>query len=302
MNYETLMTFVSLAKTKSFTKTAEDVFCTQSTASLRIQGLESEYGIKLFHRVGKSVSLTEAGEIFLPHAELILSSIQEAGERIAQLKNLSSGKIDIVSSHTPGTYLLPSLLAEYRRAHPNIGINSHVQYAKTVIQELSEGHRFDFGLVSQPEPVADERLSCRFVMDDELTLVVAPDHPWAEGGRVTPEALEGETFLLSNSFSSLLDYLKSAIGEGFELKNVLVIGNAEAVKLSIKMKLGVSVISKLAVREETAKRELVEIDIEGMKLRRGIYLLSRKNRFPSPASEAFMTLLFGRTSGLSPGK
>jgi len=252
--------------------------------------------------VGKSVSLTEAGELLLPHAELILSSIQEAGERIAQLKNLSSGKIDIISSHTPGTYILPSLLADYRRAHPNIGINSHVQYAKTVIQELSVGHRFDFGLVSQPGPVADERLSCRFVMDDELTLVVAPGHPWAKGRKVTPETLARETFLLSNSFSSLLDYLKSAIGDGFELKNVLVIGNAEAVKLSVKMKLGVSVISKLAVKEETAKGELVEIEIDGMKLRRRIYLLSRKNRFPSPASEAFMTLLFEKAHDMRPGK
>jgi len=297
MNYDTLATFVSLARTKSFTKTAAEVFCTQSTATLRIQGLEESYGVRLFHRVGKSVDLTEAGSVLLPRAELILSTFREAEERIALLKNLSFGRIDFISSHTPGTYILPPLLSAFRQAHPGILINSHIHYASAVIQTLSEGSGFDMGLVSQPEAVNDKRLSCRFLMDDPLTLIVAPEHPLAQKQGVNPEILAEEAFLISNSSTSLLAYLKTVTKGKVELKNIAVMGNAEAVKRSVKMGLGVSVISKYAISEEVKKGDLVEVELEGERLHRGIYLLERQNRIPSPASEAFVRLLFKEKGG-----
>lgn len=292
MNYESLVTFVSLAKTKSFTKTAEEVFCTQSTATLRIQSLENTYGVKLFHRTGKSVSLTEAGKILLPHAELILSTCREAEERISQLRNLSSGKIDLISSHTPGTYILPFLLASFRKAYPAIVVNSHIEYASNVIQEIAEGVRFDLGLVSQPKMVEDTRLVCRFIMEDPLALIVSPDHPLAKKKKIDLEALTNEILLISNSSTSLIDYLKSVTNGKAELKKFVVVGNAEAVKKSVKMNLGAAIISKYAIQEEVKNGDLVEVELQGNNLQRNIYLLQRKNRIPSPASEAFIHLLF----------
>lgn len=294
MTYELIATFVTLARTKSFTKTAEEVFCTQSTASLRIQALEETYGIKLFHRMGKQVQLTEAGEIFLPYAELILSTFREAKERIDQLKNLSRGKIDLISSHTPGTYILPKFLAEFKALYPGVAINSHVQYARTVIQEMAEGNRFDLGLVSQPWPVEDPRLSCRYLMEDRLALVVSPTHPFAQYPEIELAALGQETFLISNSASSLVEYLKSLAKDTLNFQKVTIVGNAEAVKKSVKMNLGVSILSEYAIEEEVEKGELVKIKLLDAEARRKIYVLERKQRIPSPATVAFITMLFQR--------
>jgi DNA-binding transcriptional LysR family regulator len=294
VTYELISTFVNLAKTKSFTKTAEEVFCTQSTASLRIQALEEAYGIKLFHRGGKQVQLTEAGEILLPYAELILSTFQEAKERIDQLKNLSCGKIDLISSHTPGTYILPKFLAEFKNAYPGVAINSDVQYAKTVIQELAEGNRFDLGLVSQPWPTEDPRLHCRYLMEDRLALVVSPTHPFARYREIELKALGQETFLISNSASSLVEYLKSLARDTLDFQKVTIVGNAEAVKKSVKMNLGVSILSEYAIQEEVEKGELVKVKLLDAEARRKIYVLERKKRIPSPATLAFTAMLFER--------
>ncbi len=294
MTYELIATFVSLAHTKSFTKTAEEVHCTQSTASLRIQALEDLYGLKLFHRMGKQVQLTEAGEVFLPYAELIFSTFHEARDRIEQLKNLSSGKIDLISSHTPGTYILPKLLAEFKATYPGVALNSHVQYAKMVIQEMAEGNRFDLGLVSQPWPVEDPRLTCRYLMEDRLALVVSPTHPFAQRKEIELGALGRETFLISNSASSLVEYLKSLATYALDFRNITIVGNAEAVKKSVKMNLGVSILSEFAIQEEVEKGELVKIRILDAEARRKIYVLERKQRIPSPATVAFTRMLFER--------
>ena len=97
MNIDILRTFLSVAKTRSFTKSAEENFCTQSTATLRIQSLEDYFGLKLFDRMGKAVYLTNAGGLLLPYIKLVVETFDQTHEVVLDIKNLKHGKISLIS-------------------------------------------------------------------------------------------------------------------------------------------------------------------------------------------------------------
>ena len=100
MNIDILRTFLSVARTRNFTKYADENFCTQSTASLRIQSLEEYFGLKLFDRIGKTVYLTTAGELLLPCIKLVVETFDQTNEVVLDIKNLAVGKIALISSQT----------------------------------------------------------------------------------------------------------------------------------------------------------------------------------------------------------
>ena len=291
MNIENLKTFRSIAHNKSFTKAAEECFCTQSTASLRIQNLEDYFGIKVFDRIGKKVHLTTAGKVLLPYIELILSTYEEAEDRITQLKKLSFGRISIISSHTPGTYILPEIIHKFHKRYPSIKINSHIQYSKNLIHNLLSNNQYDLGLISQPQKIEDDKLICEPLIQDQLVVVTNSSHPWGKRGVISIEEIAEETLLLSNRSTTLISYINSISNIGLKLEQQIVIGNIESVKRAVISGLGVSILSSFAVKDELASGMLKEIKIENTKINRTIYLLRRKNKIPSPAISAFIALL-----------
>ena len=291
MNIVNVQTFISIAHHQSFTKAAERCCCTQATASLRIKNLEDYYGVKLFDRIGKNIQLTDSGKILLPYMEIILSTFMESKDRIDQLKNLTFGEISIVSSHTPGTHILPEVICKFCKKHPKIKINAHIQYSKQVIRSLLFDFQYDLGFVSQPKPIEDDKLICQPILKDHLSVFTHPTHPWATRATVNFKELTNETLVLSNKSTTIIDYLNSLGNEKLNFSKQIVIGNFEAVKQAVMMGIGFSILSKFVVKDELASGKLKEIKIENFKLNRIIYLLRRKRKILSPASKAFISLL-----------
>ena len=288
LSADVLKTFISVAKTKSFTKAAEQTFCTQSTASLRIQELEKFYGIKLFDRIGKKVYLTEAGRNLLPYIELILNTFQESKDRVQQMKNLSYGKVFIVASHTPGTYILPEVIKNFKEMYQNIKINCHIEYSKNVIKNIKNDNYYDIAVLSQPHIIKEDDLKCEEFSDDKIVLVVSPNHKWVQKGIIDIKEIKNENLLLSNVSTTLINFLNKFLDEDLDKESLIIMGNLEAVKRGVVYNLGIAFLSYFAVKDDLKKGKLKEIRLKNLNLKRKILLLYKKKKVLSPAAIEFI--------------
>lgn len=114
-----LKTFCTVAGTKSFTKTSRIVHLSQPAVSLQIQALEEFFETKLFNKTGKQVSLTPAGKILYEHATHIMGHYNEVVKEINKLTGSMKGDIALGASTTLGNYILPHIITDFKRVHPN---------------------------------------------------------------------------------------------------------------------------------------------------------------------------------------
>ncbi len=174
-----LRIFVAVAKLQHVTRAAEALNLAQSAASAAIAALEGRYGAKLFHRAGRGIELTAAGDLFLPEARAVLARAEAAELVLSELGGLRRGTLLVQASQTIASYWLPRHLVAFRRAYSDIAIaltvGNTAQIAATVHDEAAE-LSFVEGMVNNPA------LDSRVVARDQLVIVVGPDHDWAQSG------------------------------------------------------------------------------------------------------------------------
>lgn len=292
MNIDNLKTFISVVRTGSFTKAAEENFCAQSTASLRIKSLEDHFGIRLFDRIGKAVYLTNDGQLLLPYIELAIDNFDQARELVQQIRKLSLGKVSIIASQTPGTYIIPQILLDFHKRYPKIIISSRIAYAKIVINQIAKGNQYDLGIISQPEHLLEKykllNIEIKEIINDPLMIMIGKDHPWASRKEVKMPELIESTIFLSNQNTSLISYLHYLTGQTIKGENKMVMGSLEAVKVAVQSGEGFSIQSVFNVKEELRNGTIKGIRLKGYKLNRKICFILKKNKIFSPAMQTFL--------------
>src|SRR6185503_15464467 len=138
MDIRDLQVFLAVSTRLNFTRAAEDVHLSQPSVSVRIRQLEQELGVKLFEQLGKQVVLTEAGKVLEPHARRVVAAIDNASHAIEDLQGLERGLIRIGASTTPGTYLVPGIIARFKKDHPKIEIRLSVKDTQRVEEGVIE--------------------------------------------------------------------------------------------------------------------------------------------------------------------
>lgn len=252
-----LLTFITVAKTKSYTKSAEILSITQPAVSQHIKFLEEEYGVKLIKRVGKGFELTEEGIILKKYAEEIEVLYRTLDFK---LKNESSivKTYNVGASMTIGGYVLPYILAKHKKLYKNINILLQVNNTEEILDKLSNG-RLDFALIEGD--FDREKYKFKKLKDDELVLAISPKHSFAKKKEVNiEEILHGELILREKGSGTrkVFENILSQLGYDMDkLKGYMEIGSISAIKSLIESNLGYSIISK-----ETIKKELLYGDIE----------------------------------------
>src|SRR5690606_7620638 len=158
------------------TRAARALGVSQPALSAVVRKLEAEVGAALLHRTGRGVELTEAGRVFLQHAEDTLRRADAAVEAVRQLVGLERGAIRAGGGATATAYLLPPVVSAVRRTHP--GLRFYVREAgSTAVAAAVLSGELDLGIVTLPIRIADEgRLTIAPLVDDELRLIVPPGH------------------------------------------------------------------------------------------------------------------------------
>ena len=153
------------------------------------------------------------------------------------MNGLTSGRLGLCSSNTPGTYLLPEILSCFHLQYSGIEIDSRIRYAREVINEMLFDGEAELGFVSQPQLIDNKKIVCEPILEDELEVIVCAQHKnidlWRKRGGISINELQKETLLLSNTQSSLLQNLAKASSCKIHFVNKIVLGSMEAVKKAV---------------------------------------------------------------------
>lgn len=283
-----LRAFTVLARTASFTETAQELHLTQSAISYSMKALEEDLACRLLDRLGKTVVLTQAGEQLLAHAEKILQEMTVARAELGHLGKWGSSRLRVGASTTACQYVLPAVLREFKESFPQCSISIEPGDTPKAI-ELLRAHRID--LAVNLEPRRDEPLEFRPLFSDELQFVVGPPHPWAISGKVVRDEIPRQNYILYGKASYTFQLIEAYFRhEEIVLHSLLDLGNMEAIKELVKLGLGVSILAPWTARKELQERSLVALPLGRRKLRRRWGVLHWKGRRLSLAEETFIGL------------
>jgi DNA-binding transcriptional LysR family regulator len=289
INLDQLRIFQAVAQSRSFTRAAALVHLTQPGISKHIKQMEAYFGDRLFDRSGKKVALTESGEVLFEATQEVMAIIDAAERRIDDLKGLRGGRLRLGSSFPVGVYLLPKVLAEFRRRYPAMEVTLDISLSERIEAKLL-ANELDLGLVSYD--ARDPRLLTRAFMTDELIAIVPPDHPWATRRRIKPQDLVGETFIVAAQGAGTRAVIEERLkAQEIVLTNVLDFGNLEGVKHAVEAGLGVSIQARSVVQRELAAGSLRGIQLAGMDASIQFFYACRKNAHLSNAARALLALL-----------
>lgn len=287
-----LKVFCTVAETKSFSKTSEIIHLTQPAVSLQIQALEEIYETKLFDRSSSTVTLTPAGEILYKYAKEILGLYANVEKVIGDITGLVKGSISIGASSTIGNYLLPGVITDFKKTHLKIKIHLLVGNTKRVVDMLNSGS-IDVGLVEGE--VSRQKMVVEKLIPDELMIVVPSHHPWAKKKDIPISELTKEPFILREGGSGtrqMIEMFLSKYGiSPNNMKVAMVLGSTEAIKEAVENGLGVSILSRWAVRKELKYGTLQLLRIKEERVNRDFSLIINKSSVSSHAVDEFLTYL-----------
>ncbi len=278
-----LLTFISVARLKNYTRVAEFLNMTQPAVTQHIKQLEEYYRVQLIKKKGRQIILTEEGEMLLKYAkELEANSLKF--QRALINKSAVVKRYNIGATLTIGEFVLPGLLGEHKRLFDNIDIILHVYNLEEIIKRLSYG-QFDVGVVEGP--FDKTRFKYKKLKDDELVLAVSPLSNLAENEEVEPaDIITGGKLIMREKGSGTRVIFENKLLElGINLEEVKVymeVGSIGAIKSLVRANLGYTVISREAVRQETEAGTLKIIPIKGVRISREfniIYLDDVQNDF-----------------------
>jgi DNA-binding transcriptional LysR family regulator len=280
-----LETFSKAAELGSFTAAGDSLGMTQAAVSQRIRALEKDLGIALFQRRGGRVCLTEEGQQLYAHAQEILELHREARQKITGKKSPITGELLLAASSIPGEYLLPGIVAVFRKQYPGIQVRASQADSMDVLAQVERG-KVHLGLVGRTNE--NTNLEVEPFAADEMVLVVPPGHRWKRRKQISTKQFRSEPLVIREPGSGSRWRLEQALVEQrvslADLSVALELGSNEAVKEAVFNGVGVAVLSVLAVRKELEAEQLHRIRINELTLDRTMFVAWDKRRaLPAPA-------------------
>jgi len=257
----------------SVTKASDKLHLTQSALSHQIRDLESSLGLKLFHRTGKKMVLTEAGRKVLERAETVLPLMEGLQSELTHLKDGSTQTLRISTECYTCYNWLPATLHKFRQKYPGIKIEIVIQATQRPMQYLGEG-KIDLAIVSKKPPGSPFRYDALF--DDELVVVTSPQHTLASKKKLKATDISEETLLLY-SFGSKDGPVPGGFFQEAPPKQVMAVPLTEAIIEMVKAGIGITIMSNWAVKQYTSGKNLSIIPLDTPLRKRRWYACTHKN-------------------------
>ncbi|MEG3638831.1 selenium metabolism-associated LysR family transcriptional regulator [Magnetococcus sp. PR-3] len=284
-----LRVFYAVAKHLSFTRAAEELYLTQPAVTFQIRQLEEHFDTRLFDRHHNRISLTEAGQEVYSYAERILDLYRETEKAVSELTGVTRGVVKVGASTTIGEYLLPRILSDYRDQFNDVQIRLSIDNTRTVVRKLEDA-TIDVGMIEGP--VKNKNIAREGCLDDELVIILPPDHPLISLDEIPVKELKAYPFVSREEGSGtrqvVHDHLLQAGLPYDQLDIVLELGSTEAVKGSVEGGIGIGVVSSASLIKELKLGTLVAKRVQGVRITRTINFIHQKQKFRSKAVEAFI--------------
>jgi len=283
-----LRTFLAVAEAGSIRGAAAALMVTEPSVSAAVSSLGRELGVRLTERVGRGIRLTEAGRELARHAARILGLAERAG-RAAREAAGGADHLRLAAVTTAGESVLPPILADFLEETPGLQVSLEVGNRAAVIARLL-AEQTDLAVGGRP-PAGGE-IEGRPFRDNPLVVVGRADHALASRRAFVPRVLSGETWLLREPGSGTRETTEEfLVANGVQPGSIMNVGSNGAIKRAAALGLGVTLISRDAVREELHAGELAELRARGTPLRRSWYVLRRKDASLPGSARRFLEFL-----------
>ena len=281
----------AIAQEGSFKRAADSLYVSQPAVSLQVQNLERQLDVPLFDRGGRRAQLTEAGHLLLNYGDKILSLCQETCRAIEDLQNLQGGTLIVGASQTTGTYLLPKMIGLFRQKYPEVAVQLHVHSTRRTAWSVSNG-QVDLAIIGGEIPTElAESLETVPYAEDELALILPTSHPFAKLETIQKEDLYKLQFIALDSQSTIRKVIDQVLArcdiDTRRFKFEMELNSIEAIKNSVQSGLGAAFVSTSAIAKELQMGVLHRTPIEGVVVKRTLWLIFNPNRYRSKAAEAF---------------
>src|ERR1700741_1311798 len=240
MDLRQLEVIRAIAETGSFTAAGDKLHVSQSAISRQVLLLEEELGEAVFHRVGRRVRITSAGDALLQLSHRVFQDLHDTVADISDRQESLRGTLRLVGGMTVCLYVFPPLLSEVRRVHPNLDLKVTVGSTERSLAMLRSGAG-DLGLLTLPIDASD--MVSVPVLEEELLVATYPNHPLAMKRRIAPADLNRQPFILFETGSitrRLVDEFFTR--ERIEVEIVMETENVEIIKAMVRSGLGISIV------------------------------------------------------------
>ena len=279
MNLNQLKIFYLAAKHQNFSVAAEKLNITQPAVTKGIQRLQEHYEMKFFNRFGKTMALTDAGEVLFRIAEKIFEIERQAEETIRDFQQQKRGHIRIHASESFGAYYLPHIIVLFSKSNPNIRVSANILPNKQVAENTAM-LKNDLGFISYP--IENEKLVVREVVDDLLVIIVPPDHSLAQKKSIDPENLQGQSVIMHEKRSASERAFTSYIQKNNLSVTVrLELSSNRSIKTAVEAKIGIALISRRIAINEIRTGRLVAIPLSDPLMRHKYYMVHHKDKYIS---------------------
>jgi DNA-binding transcriptional LysR family regulator len=289
MDTRQLAAFCAVVERRSFSQAAERLGVTQPAVSLQVRALEERLGQRLIDRSGRRVEPTEAGRRLYRNAQRLLQLEQQLIDDVRGDGGHLKGTLPIGASTGPGAHLVPLLLCEFQREHPDLRVALSISDTHAVIERVAE-RGLELGVVGALR--RHRSLDFEPLAVDEIVLAVPPGHA-AAGGQIALEALRDETLVVMQEGAGVRQVVEEALRRsGLRLRGLepkLELGLQESVKSAVAAGYGVTFISKSAIEGELAAGTLAAARVEGLEPARQIYVVRARGRRLTRAADTFLT-------------
>jgi DNA-binding transcriptional LysR family regulator len=289
MDTRQLQAFCAVVEKKSFSQAAEQLGVTQPAVSLQVRALEQRLGQSLLDRSGRRVEPTEAGRRLYRSAQRMLALEEQLLDEVSADDGRLTGTLAIGASTGPGAHLVPLLLCEFQREHPDLHVALSIWDTQTVIDRVVD-RQLELGVVGALR--RHRSLEFEPLVRDEIVLAVPPGHD-AAGGTISLDELKEETLIVMQEGAGVRQVVEAELRRaGLRLRGVepkLELGLQESVKSAVAAGYGVAFISRTAIEGELAAGRLAAAQVEGLEPARQIYIVRARGRSATRAAEAFLS-------------
>ena len=292
MEFPQLEAFLEAASRGSFRRAAYALYLSQPSVSSRVQTLEDEVGVALFHRTARGVRLTNMGQVFLPFAQRSMETLRRGREVLESVRQASAGILNMATARVIGTYVLPETLQKFQHLYPETNLHIKVGGSLDVLQMVVD-EEVQLGLARfMQHPDVD----ALHLYDEEAVLVVHPDHSFAKTGVAAMFAVAQEPLILydpGDPGSSYFQFINRVCRDaGVTPKVEMNLDSVEAAKNMVQLGLGISFLPRSGVRQELESGTLTLIDVaEVPPVLLPTYVLLRRGQQHGPVVVAFLNLL-----------
>jgi LysR family transcriptional regulator, low CO2-responsive transcriptional regulator len=293
MNLDYLKTYLALVKLGSFSSVAKQFSISQPAVSFQIQKLEHDLGVRLINRNQKKLTLTDSGRRLLEFATAVDGEEANLLKDLGRLRDEVGGELLIAASTTPGEYILPVLVGEFINQNPAVTARVVIEDSTAVITGVKDGS-YEVGFCGSSPPKGQGFESFK-TAEDEIVLIVFPEHPFARRKQVAFAEIEGEELIFREPTSGTQKSMEALMAKAGlninRLKPRLTLGSSQAIVSAVEVHAGIAFVSNLAIKKSLELGTVRQVALSDVRLKRDFHCIFYTERLATRLVQEFVDFI-----------